>query len=60
MGGAGFPTGTKWELVAKQEAEPKYAICNADESEPGTFKDRQILAEQPHLVLEGLRARDAR
>jgi NADH:ubiquinone oxidoreductase subunit F (NADH-binding) len=54
MGGAGFPTGTKWELVAKQETEPKYAICNADESEPGTFKDRQILAEQPHLVLEGL------
>ena len=54
MGGAGFPTGTKWELVAKQEAQPKYAICNADESEPGTFKDRQILAEQPHLVLEGL------
>ena len=54
MGGAGFPTGTKWELVAKQEAEPKYAICNADESEPGTFKDRQIMAEQPHLVIEGL------
>jgi formate dehydrogenase beta subunit len=54
MGGAGFPAGTKWDLVAKQEAEPKYAICNADESEPGTFKDRQILAEQPHLVLEGL------
>jgi formate dehydrogenase beta subunit len=54
MGGAGFPTGTKWELVAKQEATPKYAICNADESEPGTFKDRQILAEQPHLVFEGL------
>jgi NADH:ubiquinone oxidoreductase subunit F (NADH-binding) len=54
MGGAGFPTGTKWELVARQEAEPKYAICNADESEPGTFKDRQIMAEQPHLVLEGL------
>jgi formate dehydrogenase beta subunit len=54
MGGAGFPTGTKWELVAQQDATPKYAICNADESEPGTFKDRQILAEQPHLVLEGL------
>ena len=54
MGGAGFPTGKKWELVAAQEPEPKYAICNADESEPGTFKDRQILAEQPHLVLEGL------
>jgi NADH:ubiquinone oxidoreductase subunit F (NADH-binding) len=54
MGGAGFPTGRKWELVAAQTAQPKYAICNADESEPGTFKDRQILAEQPHLVLEGL------
>ncbi len=55
MGGAGFPTGQKWGLVAA--AEPgtvKYAICNADESEPGTFKDRQILADQPHLVLEGL------
>jgi NADH:ubiquinone oxidoreductase subunit F (NADH-binding)/NADH:ubiquinone oxidoreductase subunit E len=54
MGGAGFPTGRKWETVRAQEAGPKYAICNADESEPGTFKDRQILAEQPHLVLEGL------
>ena len=54
MGGAGFPTGKKWELVAAQPGAVKYAICNADESEPGTFKDRQILAEQPHLVLEGL------
>ena len=54
MGGAGFPTGRKWELVAAQAGQPKYAICNADESEPGTFKDRQILAEQPHLVLEGM------
>ncbi|MEA2179507.1 MAG: formate dehydrogenase beta subunit, partial [Solirubrobacteraceae bacterium] len=54
MGGAGFPTGVKWETVAQQQAEPKYTICNADESEPGTFKDRQILAEQPHLVLEGM------
>jgi formate dehydrogenase/NADH-quinone oxidoreductase subunit F len=54
MGGAGFPTGTKWELVRAAEGTPKYAICNADESEPGTFKDRQILATQPHLVLEGL------
>ncbi len=54
MGGAGFPAGRKWELVAAQAATPKYAICNADESEPGTFKDRQILAEQPHLVLEGM------
>jgi formate dehydrogenase beta subunit len=56
MGGAGFPTGAKWEIVADQAAEPKYVICNADESEPGTFKDRQILAEQPHLVIEGMLA----
>jgi formate dehydrogenase/NADH-quinone oxidoreductase subunit F len=54
MGGAGFPTGRKWNLVAAQEATPKYVICNADESEPGTFKDREILATQPHLVLEGM------
>jgi NADH:ubiquinone oxidoreductase subunit F (NADH-binding)/NADH:ubiquinone oxidoreductase subunit E len=54
MGGAGFPTGTKWELVSQQDSAPKYVICNADESEPGAFKDRQIMAEQPHLVLEGL------
>ena len=54
LGGAGFPTGTKWELVRQQDNTPKYAICNADESEPAAFKDRQILAEQPHLVLEGL------
>jgi NADH:ubiquinone oxidoreductase subunit F (NADH-binding)/NADH:ubiquinone oxidoreductase subunit E len=54
MGGAGFPTGLKWGLVAAEAAEPKYVICNADESEPGTFKDRQILAELPHLVLEGM------
>jgi NADH:ubiquinone oxidoreductase subunit F (NADH-binding)/NADH:ubiquinone oxidoreductase subunit E len=54
MGGAGFPTGAKWELVAAQEREPKFVICNADESEPGTFKDRQILAELPHLVIEGM------
>jgi formate dehydrogenase/NADH-quinone oxidoreductase subunit F len=54
MGGAGFPTGQKWELVRAAAGTPKYVICNADESEPGTFKDRQILATQPHLVLEGL------
>lgn len=54
MGGAGFPTGLKWELVSKEKATPKYVICNADESEPGTFKDRQILADLPHLVLEGM------
>ncbi len=54
MGGAGFPTGKKWELVRNAEDSVKYAICNADESEPGTFKDRQLLAEQSHLVLEGM------
>ncbi|MET0135407.1 MAG: NAD(P)H-dependent oxidoreductase subunit E [Kibdelosporangium sp.] len=55
MGGAGFPTGQKWGLVRDvQPGTVKYVICNADESEPGTFKDRQILADQPHLVLEGL------
>jgi len=54
MGGAGFPTGRKWDLVAAQKVTPKYVICNADESEPGTFKDREILATQPYLVLEGL------
>ncbi len=53
MGGAGFPTGRKWELVAGQDGVT-YVVCNADESEPGSFKDRQVLATQPHLVLEGL------
>ena len=54
MGGAGFPTGRKWDLVASADGDVKYVICNADESEPGTFKDREILATQPYLVLEGL------
>jgi formate dehydrogenase/NADH-quinone oxidoreductase subunit F len=54
MGGAGFPAGRKWDLVAGTPGETKYVICNADESEPGTFKDREILATQPHLVLEGM------
>jgi NADH:ubiquinone oxidoreductase subunit F (NADH-binding)/NADH:ubiquinone oxidoreductase subunit E len=54
MGGAGFPAGTKGELVAKETRKPKYVICNADESEPGTFKDREILADLPHLVVEGM------
>ncbi|HEY2081078.1 MAG TPA: NAD(P)H-dependent oxidoreductase subunit E [Streptosporangiaceae bacterium] len=54
MGGAGFPAGRKWNLVAAQDSTPKYVICNADESEPGTFKDREILATEPHLVLEGM------
>ncbi len=53
-GGAGFPTSLKWELAAKTEGEPKYVICNADEGEPGTFKDRVILAEFADLVVEGM------
>ncbi|MBI4589180.1 MAG: NAD(P)H-dependent oxidoreductase subunit E [Candidatus Rokubacteria bacterium] len=54
MGGAGFQTGVKWELVRKETAGPKYVICNADESEPGTFKDRVLLEDLPHLVIEGM------
>jgi len=54
MGGAGFLTGLKWELVRKESPTPKYVICNADESEPGTFKDRVLLEELPHLVVEGM------
>ena len=54
MGGAGFPTARKWRLVAAEERSPKYVICNADESEPGTFKDREVLHDLPHLVLEGM------
>jgi formate dehydrogenase/NADH-quinone oxidoreductase subunit F len=54
MGGAGFPTGMKWGLVAQEAATPKYVVLNADESEPGTFKDRVILEELPHLVIEGM------
>ncbi len=54
MGGAGFPTGLKWEIVRKEAATPKYVVCNADESEPGTFKDRVIMEQLPYLVLEGM------
>ena len=54
MGGAGFPAGVKWELVQQAPGEEKYVICNADESEPGTFKDRVILQMLPDLVLEGM------
>jgi len=54
MGGAGFPTGLKWKLVRRETATPKYVVCNADESEPGTFKDRVVLEELPHLVVEGI------
>jgi NADP-reducing hydrogenase subunit HndC len=53
-GGAGFPTGLKWELAAKAEGHPKFVICNADEGEPGTFKDRLILEGDPHSVIEGM------
>lgn len=54
-GGAAFPTGLKWEGAARAEGTPKYIVCNADESEPGTFKDRVLLSEDPHQVLEGMR-----
>jgi NADH:ubiquinone oxidoreductase subunit F (NADH-binding)/NADH:ubiquinone oxidoreductase subunit E len=54
MGGAGFPTARKWSLVAAESATPKHVVCNADESEPGTFKDREILHDLPHLVIEGM------
>ena len=54
MGGAGFPTWMKWDLVRKQSDPNKYIVCNADESEPGTIKDRFILSHLPHLVAEGM------
>ncbi len=53
-GGAGFPTGLKWGFVAAEKSEDKYVICNADEGEPGTFKDRVLLTEHPKKVLEGM------
>lgn len=53
-GGAAFPTGLKWEGAAQAGGEPKYVVCNADESEPGTFKDRLLLEYDPHLTLEGM------
>lgn len=53
-GGAGFPTSVKWNLAAAARSDKKYVICNADEGEPGTFKDRVILSEFPDLVLEGM------
>jgi NADP-reducing hydrogenase subunit HndC len=53
-GGAGFPTGMKWRFVSQTDAYPKYIICNADESEPGTFKDRLILEGDPHSILEAM------
>lgn len=53
-GGAGFPTGLKWSFLAKPEGVPRYLVCNADESEPGTFKDRQLMSKLPHLLIEGM------
>ena len=52
-GGAGFPTGMKWSFVAKNTGKPTYIVLNADESEPGTFKDRYLMERDPHLVIEG-------
>jgi len=53
-GGAGYPTGVKWQLVAKQQADTKYVVCNADEGDPGAFMDRSVLEGDPHRVLEGM------
>jgi NADH-quinone oxidoreductase subunit F len=52
-GGAGFPTGMKWQFVLKDTPKPKYIACNADESEPGTFKDHLLMERNPHLLIEG-------
>ncbi len=53
-GGAGFPTGLKWSFLAKPEGVARYLVCNADESEPGTFKDRYLMERIPHLLIEGM------
>jgi NADH-quinone oxidoreductase subunit F len=53
-GGAGFPTGLKWSFVPKASPKPRYIVCNADESEPGTFKDRELMEKNPHLLIEGM------
>ncbi|TAL62925.1 MAG: NADH oxidoreductase (quinone) subunit F [Bacteroidetes bacterium] len=53
-GGAGFPTGMKWSFIAKPPGVPRYLVCNADESEPGTFKDRFLMEKKPHLLVEGM------
>ena len=54
MGGAFFPTGKKWSICRQHPAQPKYVVCNADEGEPGTFKDRMLLSRSPGLVLDGM------
>ncbi len=53
-GGAGFPTGLKWSFISRENPGQKYVVCNADESEPGTFKDREILLNNPHQIIEGM------
>jgi len=53
-GGAGFPAGVKWGFVPQDSPKPKYLVCNADESEPGTFKDRKLIHTDPHMVIEGI------
>src|SRR4051812_8292219 len=53
-GGAGFPTGMKWSFVPKISPKPKYVVCNADESEPGSFKDRYLMERDPHAMIEGM------
>jgi NADH-quinone oxidoreductase subunit F len=53
-GGAGFPTGMKWSFVPKDSPKPKYVVCNADESEPGSFKDRYLMQYDPHSMIEGM------
>jgi len=53
-GGAGFPAGLKWSFVPKHSPKPRYIVCNADESEPGTFKDRELMVKNPHLLIEGM------
>jgi NADH-quinone oxidoreductase subunit F len=52
-GGAGFPTGVKWSFMPKEQTKPHYLLCNADESEPGTFKDRELMRWDPHQLIEG-------
>jgi len=53
-GGAGFPTGRKWELTAQQESDEKFVVCNADEGDPGAFMDRSVVEGDPHTVIEGM------
>ncbi len=53
-GGAGFPTGVKWSFIKRDAPGPKYLVCNSDEGEPGTFKDRDILRYNPHALIEGM------